>query len=252
MSLVYHAKTRGGRYQVKVFMTGKDSFHLREYTRSRETGAASNYTLAQMKDRVERLVSDAAKIDGINYKPIINDLFDKTFTEEERMKKIRKIELRFKDVMLICDEDQAVYGETVTCSNEVSRLVNILIGYEVTEVFLVFMLDTKNRVISYQETSRGGMNACALKPADVFRGAIGAGASAIIAAHNHPSGEPSPSQEDVQFTRRMVRAGELIGIQVLDHIIIGKDGEFFSFLDTGMLRDMTKPLGDNVLLQDQT
>lgn len=160
------------------------------------------------------------------------------------MKTIRKVELRWKRVSIVREEDQAVYGNQMSCSKEVSNLVDILIGHEVSEVFLVFMLDCKNRVIGYHETARGGLNACALKPADVFRGACAGGASVIITAHNHPSGEPNPSAEDVAFTRRLLRAGKLIGIGLLDHVIIGDKGEYFSFLDSGLLREVDVPLAD--------
>jgi DNA repair protein RadC len=153
------------------------------------------------------------------------------------MKRIRKVNLVWEEQILIADQDQAVYGETVTCSREIGRLVNILIGYEVSEVFLVFLLNAKNQVIGYHETARGGLSACALKPADVYRSAVASGASVIITAHNHPSGDEKPSTEDVMFTKRLKRAGELLGIQLLDHIIIGDKGKYFSFLDSGLLRD---------------
>jgi len=234
---VYHAKTRGNRYHLRVFRVGRNDFTLRQYTRSQETGCSTGYTLDEMRKVVANTVSDASLNDNINYQVEQNDLFDKDLEEEEPMKNIRKVELRWKDVTLVCEEDQAVYGESVTCSNEVGRLANILIGYEVAEVFLTFLLDNKNRVMGYHETSRGGLNMCALKPADALRSAIKSGAAAIIVAHNHPSGEPSPSPEDVQFTRRLLRAGKLLGIHFLDHVIIGERGEFFSFLDAGLMSD---------------
>ena len=79
------------------------------------------------------------------------------------------------------------------------------------------------------------------EPKDVFRAAIQAGATSVILAHNHPSGDPTPSPEDVQVTRRMVQAGQLVGITVLDHIILGKPGKggseqgFYSFRRGGLI-----------------
>ena len=102
------------------------------------------------------------------------------------------------------------------------------------ESFIAVALDAKNRPLSELEIARGGLSACAVQPADVFRQVLRVPAASVIFVHNHPSGEPLPSDEDVAFTRRLVTAGELLGLQVLDHLIIGARDEF-SFLDAGLL-----------------
>jgi DNA repair protein RadC len=89
------------------------------------------------------------------------------------------------------------------------------------EEFLVVVLDTKNRLVKYEFISKGTLNASIVHPRDVFRIAIIHSAAAIILLHNHPSGDPAPSQEDIDLTRRLVEAGKLMGINVLDHLIIG-------------------------------
>jgi DNA repair protein RadC len=89
------------------------------------------------------------------------------------------------------------------------------------EEFLVAVLDTKNRLVKHEFISKGTLNASIVHPRDVFRVAIIHSAASVILLHNHPSGDPTPSQEDLDITRRLVEAGVLLGIAVLDHLIIG-------------------------------
>lgn len=102
------------------------------------------------------------------------------------------------------------------------------------ECFKIIMLDTKNRIIKVEEISRGTLNSSLVHPREVFVKAIKQHAAAIILAHNHPSGDTQPSAEDKSITRRLVDAGELIGISVLDHIIIGR-GTYMSFKQEKLL-----------------
>lgn len=88
-------------------------------------------------------------------------------------------------------------------------------------------LNTKNEILSAENTSIGNLNSSIVHPREVFRNAIKKGAAAIIVIHNHPSGNPTPSQNDLDITRRLEEAGQLLGIPVLDHLIIG-DGIFIS------------------------
>ncbi|OGW49677.1 MAG: hypothetical protein A2078_09480, partial [Nitrospirae bacterium GWC2_57_9] len=87
------------------------------------------------------------------------------------------------------------------------------------EVFKCVMLDTKNRVIRDEEVSAGSLSASIVHPRETFKAAIRESAAALIFIHNHPSGDTRPSQEDILLTRRLVQAGEVLGIRVLDHII---------------------------------
>lgn len=102
------------------------------------------------------------------------------------------------------------------------------------EVFKCALLDTKNRIIRDEEVSVGSLSASIVHPRDTFKAAIRESAAAVIFIHNHPSGDTRPSQEDILLTKRLVQAGEVLGIQVLDHIIIG-DGLHFSFRDNGLM-----------------
>ena len=92
------------------------------------------------------------------------------------------------------------------------------------EQFLVILLDGRHRVIGEARASEGTLTASLVHPREVFRPALRDGAAAIVLVHNHPSGDPSPSAEDRAVTRRLVRAGELLGIQVLDHVVVAERG----------------------------
>jgi len=103
------------------------------------------------------------------------------------------------------------------------------------ERFRAMFLDTRHQVISApDEISKGTLNASLVHPREVFKAAIKATAAAVLLVHNHPSGDPTPSKEDLALTARMKQAGDLVGIPVLDHLIIG-DGRFVSLKDKGLL-----------------
>jgi len=102
------------------------------------------------------------------------------------------------------------------------------------EMFRCALLDTKHKIIRDEVVSVGSLTASIVHPRDTFKAAIRESAAAVIFIHNHPSGDTKPSQEDILLTRRLVQAGEVLGIQVLDHIIVG-DGGHFSFRDNGMI-----------------
>ncbi len=98
----------------------------------------------------------------------------------------------------------------------------------------VILLDTKHRVLRTTVLAYGNLNATAIEPREVFREATLGSAAAIVIFHNHPSGDPSPSQDDVELTRRLVAAGVLMGIDVVDHVILG-DSRYCSLKEMGVL-----------------
>ncbi|HUJ71439.1 MAG TPA: DNA repair protein RadC [Verrucomicrobiae bacterium] len=108
------------------------------------------------------------------------------------------------------------------------------------EEFWVLLLNTKNGLIKKCPTSRGSLNASIVEPREVFKDAIAASAASVILVHNHPSGDPTPSAEDVTVTKRLVKAGELLNISVLDHIILGhrtagREHDFASLKELGLM-----------------
>lgn len=102
------------------------------------------------------------------------------------------------------------------------------------EYFLTLLLDGKNRIIRQEQISEGSLNQSIVHPREVFIAAVKESAAAVILVHNHPSGDPAPSREDREITRRLKESGEIMGIRVLDHIIIG-DGSYYSFVEMGLL-----------------
>jgi DNA repair protein RadC len=104
------------------------------------------------------------------------------------------------------------------------------------EVFHCAMLDVKNRLIRDSRISEGTLTSSLVHPREAFRDAIRESAASVIFVHNHPSGDPSPSREDILLTERLKAAGETVGIRVLDHIIVG-DGSYASMLEKGYLKN---------------
>ena len=105
---------------------------------------------------------------------------------------------------------------------------------ETKEVFLTLHLDGKNRIICLDLVSIGSLNQSIVHPREVFKTACLSNAAALILIHQHPTGDPVPSSEDIAITRRLKEAGEIMGIKVLDHIIVG-DGQYLSFVERGLL-----------------
>ncbi|PLX91032.1 MAG: DNA repair protein RadC, partial [Desulfuromonas sp.] len=95
-------------------------------------------------------------------------------------------------------------------------------------------LDSKNRIVCLDQVSTGSLNASIVHPREVFKSAMLSSAAAILFLHNHPSGDPTPSKEDLELTKRLKEAGELLGVRVLDHIVIGS-GCYQSLADKGII-----------------
>jgi len=103
------------------------------------------------------------------------------------------------------------------------------------EQFGIVMLDTRHRVLRIKIVSIGSIDMTVVHPGEVFREAAAASAAAIVLFHNHPSGDPTPSRDDLALTTRLINAGDIMGIDVVDHLILG-DGRYFSLLEAGRLR----------------
>jgi DNA repair protein RadC len=114
------------------------------------------------------------------------------------------------------------------------------------EYFKAIFLDSKNRVIHTQTISEGTLTAGSVYPREVIRAALNQHAAAMIFVHNHPSGDPKPSPEDLSITRQLVYAGKIMGITVHEHIIIGEN-RYFSFADQGHIARMNREYDDNLI-----
>lgn len=130
-------------------------------------------------------------------------------------------------------EQQYLRGDAL-CSPQAARdYLKYRLGAKEREVFSVLLLDSQNRVIAYEELFHGTIDSASVYPREVVKTALKANASAVIFAHNHPSGVTTPSEADKRITKRLQEALSLIDIRVLDHFIIGQDT--FSFAERGLI-----------------
>jgi DNA repair protein RadC len=125
-------------------------------------------------------------------------------------------------------------GARYTCADEVFRHYHERLRDRKKEVFLALLLDSKNRVLREVRVSEGSLTASIVHPREVFAPVVRESAAAVLFVHNHPSGDPTPSREDLEITNRLHEIGTLMGVRVLDHIIIGS-GRYVSFADRGLL-----------------
>ncbi len=119
----------------------------------------------------------------------------------------------------------------------VARVASGILADRPQEILLVFALDARNRIRKVVEVARGGMSGLHVSVQDVLRGALVAGGASFVLSHNHPSGDPTPSAEDLAFTKRLNEAAKIVGCQLLDHVVVagGEGGAYYSMLDNGVL-----------------
>ena len=116
----------------------------------------------------------------------------------------------------------------------VVKAIRASIKDKAKEHFKLILLDTRNKIIGISTISIGTLNASLVHPREIFKEAIIHNSASVVLAHNHPSGDPEPSDEDLTITKRLVKSGKILGIEVIDHIIIGKTG-FSSFKERGLI-----------------
>lgn len=164
---------------------------------------------------------------------------DTLFGIEEVSNKPRSI--KFKQIKAVYEtltvkEDITNYlktGTRYTSPSQIYETFSFLMK-ETKEMFITLHLDGKNRITCMDLVSIGSLNQSIVHPREVFKTACLSNAAAVILIHQHPTGDPTPSSEDISITRRLKEAGDIIGIKVLDHIIVG-DGEYLSFVERGFL-----------------
>jgi DNA repair protein RadC len=125
-------------------------------------------------------------------------------------------------------------GEPLRSAEDVFRHFHEDLAKRTHELFYVVLLNNKNRKIRAVKISEGSLTASLVHPREVYNPVIRESAAAVIFVHNHPSGDPAPSPEDIEITRRLKEVGEVMGVRVLDHVVIGHD-RYFSFSDRGLL-----------------
>ncbi|MBN2796611.1 MAG: DNA repair protein RadC [Clostridia bacterium] len=149
--------------------------------------------------------------------------------EVKRVDSKKRVKLvRIKTIDIVKEGTIHYSPRKISSPGDCVNLVREYIDDSDREMFIVITLDTKNQPTAIQTVSIGSLNTSIVHPREVFKLAIISNAATIIVAHNHPSGIPTPSREDIEITERLSEAGKLVGIKVLDHIITGND-DYYSF-----------------------
>ena len=157
-----------------------------------------------------------------------------TLFATERMTKPKQARIPIYRVTLVREGKMPTYESRIRSSASAHTVLQEYFADTDREMFVVMLMDRKHGIIGLNTVSIGSLTASVVHPREVFKPAILSNASSILLSHNHPSGCPLPSQEDRALTVRLVQAGKLLGVDVLDHIIVG-DGQYFSFADEGLL-----------------
>ena len=139
-------------------------------------------------------------------------------------------------VQFVSEPGDYVAGSSCRSSGDVERVARAI--YQTLDAdkehFVLLAMNNKNRVNGFKVISTGSLTASVVHPREVWRSALHLCAAAVVFVHNHPSGDPAPSIEDQDITRRLKETGDVLGIRVLDHVVLGND-RFFSFSDRGLL-----------------
>ncbi|OGS22185.1 MAG: hypothetical protein A2252_04245 [Elusimicrobia bacterium RIFOXYA2_FULL_39_19] len=151
---------------------------------------------------------------------------------------MRKYKPSFKHlfVKVRLEKNNYKVGQQIKTPECVIRAVERMIHDLDREVFIVLHLNTRNSVVAVEEVAKGSVDCVVISPREVFKTALLCNASSIILMHNHPAGKTDPSEEDKTITNRLIDAGKLLGIEVLDHIVVGNEGKFLSFREKGFIK----------------
>lgn len=215
------------RPKEKLFKYGADvlsnsellALILRTGTRNENVIALSSRLLSELDGLDGILYADPAEIMSI--KGIKHTKASQILALSELFKRFRTLKACSKDVKITSPKDVAglIMGEMMNLEQEVLK---------------VLLLSTKNIIIGTKDVFKGSLNSSIVHPREIFKQAIKRNSASIIICHNHPSGDPTPSKEDINVTLRIKECGKIIGIELLDHIIIGKN-KFVSFKETGQI-----------------
>lgn len=163
--------------------------------------------------------------------PYQRNLFGEEFPPEKKKITILSIEAKYRKEV-VREDAPAWVSKRFTSASQVFEMFHDL-QMEAKEHFIALHLDGKNRISCLDRVSVGSLNQSIVHPREVFKTALLSSAAAILLLHNHPTGDPTPSREDIEITKRIKEAGELLGIRVLDHIIIGES--YLSFVEQGLI-----------------
>ena len=137
-------------------------------------------------------------------------------------------------ICMVKENDIEYPDVNISFPQTVADLVAKYVGTPDREMFIVLAVNTRNKINGIHTVSVGSLDTSIVHPREVFKFAILANASSIIVAHNHPSGDTTPSSDDIELTKRLKQASEILAIDLLDHIVLGHDGQYLSFRDRGL------------------
>src|SRR5262252_7426551 len=158
-----------------------------------------------------------------------------TLLAEEKITKPKSASVPVYKVTLVKEGRVPCYNQQIRSSADASTLLHAYLADVDREHFVIILLNQKNSIIGVNTVSIGSLTASVVHPREVFKGAILANTASIVCGHNHPSTDCQPSREDRAITSRLVEAGRLLGISILDHVIISGTGKYFSFADENLL-----------------
>ncbi len=144
---------------------------------------------------------------------------------------VRRVVSRLEGTVCESPTLEGLYGQQTRGPSIVAEMLRSVLEQEAVEVFVALLLNGKHRIFALAEVSRGTLTSSLVHPREVFGPALRESAAAVIVAHNHPSGDPEPSVEDLEVTRRLRDAGKLLGVPLLDHVVLGEEGRFTSLRD---------------------
>jgi DNA repair protein RadC len=170
-----------------------------------------------------RLLAKTEGLAGLGRKTFTELCAERGLSEAKACQLLAALELGRRFVSLAPQERAVIHSP-----QDVANLVMAEMASLDQEHLRVLLLNTKNEVLSIQEIYVGNVNSSMVRPSEVFRPAVRDNAPSIIVVHNHPSGDPTPSPEDVSITRELVSAGELLSIELLDHLVIGYGNRYIS------------------------
>jgi len=153
--------------------------------------------------------------------------------EEEALWQKKRVSV--VNIKLVREGSLPYNTKSIRAPDSAAELLRDFIGDADREMAVEICLDTKNKPVAIHVISVGTLNSSVIHPREIFKAAILTNAASIILSHNHPSGDPTPSKEDLDVTGRLVEAGKIIGIDIMDHIIIGAGKEFVSLKARGLM-----------------
>ena len=176
-----------------------------------------------------RLLSSRGGLSGLGRSTFVELCGERGLSEAKVCQLLAALELGRRFVSLAPEERASIHSP-----QDIANLVAAEMATLDQEHLRVLLLNTRNEVLGIQEIYVGNVNSSMVRVAEVFRPAIRDNAPSIIVVHNHPSGDPTPSAEDVAITRELIAAGELLGIQLLDHLVIGSGNRYVSLNEKGL------------------